>query len=115
MKDGAGYEKSGVQLAWLGLKDLILVFLPARLGLVTAISGMINWLSHDILSGPGSHDYFPYLLPSLSFSSSTLPSSKNTKFCYSSLSLDAMIMSILRVQRAKRTTPSEDRLSSISC
>jgi len=49
MKDMSGYENSGVQLTSLGLEDLILVLLPAGSGLVTAGSGMVNWLAHDIL------------------------------------------------------------------
>ena len=49
MEDTSHYEKSGVRLAWLGLEDLVLVLLPAGSGLVTAVSGMSNWLAHEIL------------------------------------------------------------------
>jgi len=49
MEDTSGYEKSGVRLAWLGLADLVSVLLPARLGVVPAILGMVNWLTHEIL------------------------------------------------------------------
>jgi len=40
-----------------------------------------------------SHDDFPHLLSSLSFSSSSLPSPNNTKLSHRSLSLHAMIKS----------------------
>ena len=43
-------------------------------------------------------DDFPHLLSSLSFSSSTLPSPKNTKLSHPSLSLHAMIKSQHRIQ-----------------
>jgi len=50
--------------------------------------------SHTKFSSvPVSHDDFPHLLSSLSFSSSTLPSPKNTKLSHRSLSLHAMIRS----------------------
>jgi hypothetical protein len=42
MDDTNGYEKSGVQLARLGLEDLILEFLPARLQLLPVVLGMTN-------------------------------------------------------------------------
>jgi len=42
MEDTSGYEKSGVQLASLGLEDLEWVLLPARSGHGTAVSGMVN-------------------------------------------------------------------------
>jgi hypothetical protein len=49
MEDMSGYEKSGVRLAWLGLEDIVSVLFPARSGLVPAVSGMVNWLAHEIL------------------------------------------------------------------
>jgi len=49
MEDTSGYDKSGEWLAWLGLEDLVSVLLPAAAGLVSAVSGMVNWLAHDIL------------------------------------------------------------------
>jgi len=52
MEDTSGYEKSGVRLAWLGSEDLISVIVPGGSGLVPAISGMVNWLAHEILSSP---------------------------------------------------------------
>jgi len=42
---------------------------------------------------PVCHDDLPHLLTSLSFSSSTLPSPKNTKLRHTSLSLHVMIKS----------------------
>jgi len=42
MEDMSSYEKSGVQLASLGLEDLISVLLPAGSGLVPAVSSMVN-------------------------------------------------------------------------
>jgi len=93
MEETSSYEKSGVRLAWLGLEDLVSVLVPTRLGLEPAISAMVNWLAHQILSVPVSHDDFPHLLWSLSFLCSTLPSPKNTKLSHPSLSLHAIIMS----------------------
>jgi len=49
MEDMSGYEKSEVRLAWLGWEYLVLVLLPARLGLVPGVSGMVNWPAHEIL------------------------------------------------------------------
>ena len=49
MEDTSGYEKSGVRLAWLGWEDLVSVILHAGSGLVPAVSGMVNWLAHEIL------------------------------------------------------------------
>jgi len=49
MEDMRGYEKSGVRLAWLCWEDLGSVLVRAGLGLVPAISGMVNWLAHEIL------------------------------------------------------------------
>jgi hypothetical protein len=42
VEDMSGYEKSGVRLAWLGWKDLVLVLLHPGSGLVPALSGMVN-------------------------------------------------------------------------
>jgi len=93
MEITTGYKKSGVRLAWLGLEDLVSVLLPAGSGLVPAVLGMVNWLAHEILQVPVSHDDFPHLLWSLSFLCSTLPSLNNTKLSQPCLSLHAMIMS----------------------
>jgi len=93
MEHTSSYEKSGEWLAWLGLEHLVSVLLHAGLGLVPAVSGMVNWLAHEILYVPVSHDDSSHLLWSLSFLCSTLPSPKNTKLCHPSLSLHAIIMS----------------------
>jgi len=49
MEDMSGYEKPGVQPVWFGLEDLVLVWSPTGSGLVPAVSGMVNWLAHEIL------------------------------------------------------------------
>jgi len=49
MEVTSGYEKSGVQLAWLGWEDLVSVLVRVRSGLVASVSGMVNWLAHEIL------------------------------------------------------------------
>jgi len=49
MEDTRGPEKSGVRLAWFALEVLVLVLLPAGLGLIPAVLGMVNWLAHEIL------------------------------------------------------------------
>jgi len=59
MENTSGYEKSGVRLAWLGLEDPVSVILPTGSGLVSAISGMVNWLAHEILSSPSFLWLFP--------------------------------------------------------
>jgi len=46
MEDTSCYGKSGVQLAGLGLEDLVSVSLHAAWGLIPAVSGMVNWLAH---------------------------------------------------------------------
>jgi len=47
--DASGFEKSGVQLAWLGLEDLVNVFLPSGLGVVPAVLGMVQRFAPEIL------------------------------------------------------------------
>jgi hypothetical protein len=42
MKNPSGSEKSGVQLARLGIEDLVSMLLPTGSGLVPAPSGMLN-------------------------------------------------------------------------
>jgi len=49
MEDTSVDEKSGVRLAWLGWEDLVSVLVRAGSGLIPAISGMVNWLAHEIL------------------------------------------------------------------
>jgi len=93
IEDTSGYEKSGVQLAWLCWEDLVSVLFHDGSGLVPAVSAMVNWLAHEILQFPVSPDDFPHLLWSLSFLCSTLPSPKNTKLSHPSLSLHAIIIS----------------------
>jgi len=52
IEDMSGYEKSGVRLSWLGLEDIVSAIVRAGSGLVPAVSGMVNWLAHEILSSP---------------------------------------------------------------
>jgi len=59
MEDTSRYEKPGVQLAWLGLEDLVSVFLAAGSGVVPAGSGMVNRLTHEILLSPSFSWCFP--------------------------------------------------------
>jgi hypothetical protein len=42
MEDTSGYEKSGVRLARLVLEYLVSLFLQTGLGVVPAVSGMVN-------------------------------------------------------------------------
>jgi len=79
MEDLTGYEQSGVRLAWLSFENFVSVLLPTGSGLVPAVLGIDNWLAHEILLVPVSHDDFPHVLGSLSVLCSTLPSPKNTK------------------------------------
>jgi len=67
MEDTSGYEKSGLRLAWLGSEELILLYLDDTLGLVPAVSGMVNWLTYEIIWNPSCSWWFPpYPLVSLS-------------------------------------------------
>jgi len=49
MEDTSRPENSGVQRAWFGFEDPVLVLLRAGSGLVPAVSGMVNWLAHEFL------------------------------------------------------------------
>jgi len=55
----SGYEKSWVRLDWLGWEDHVWMILRAWSGLVFAVSGMVNWLTHKILSSPSFSWWFP--------------------------------------------------------
>ena len=59
VEDTSGYEESGVQRAWLGWEDRLSVSIQAGWGLVPAVSGMVNWLPHEILLSPSSSSWFP--------------------------------------------------------
>jgi hypothetical protein len=59
VEDTRECEKSGVLLAWLGLEELVAVVIQARLSLVPAILGMVNWLTCEILSSPSFSSWFP--------------------------------------------------------
>jgi len=58
IEDMNGYEPSGVWLTWFSLEDLIFVFLPTRLGVLPAVSEMINWLAHEVLLSPSFSKWF---------------------------------------------------------
>ena len=53
------YEESAVQLAWLGWEDLLSVQLHAGSELIPTVSGIGNWLAHEILASPGFSSWFP--------------------------------------------------------
>jgi len=57
--DASRYETPGVRLAWLGWEDLVLVIVHAGSGLVPSVSGMGNWLAHEILLSPSFSWWFP--------------------------------------------------------
>jgi len=59
MENTSGYEKPGVQHAWLGIEDLASVWLPNRSGVLPAVSSMGNWLAHEILLSPSFSSSFP--------------------------------------------------------
>jgi len=59
MEDTSRYEKSGVFLDNLCFEDLVSVFSPAGLGVVPAISGMVNRPAHEILQVLFSQDDVP--------------------------------------------------------
>jgi len=84
VEDTSGYDKSGVRPGWLGWEVLVSVSLHAGSRLVAAVSGMVNWLAHKILSSPSFSWWFV---------ASPLPSPKITKLSHRSLSLHAMIKS----------------------
>jgi hypothetical protein len=57
MEDTTGYKKSGVWLAslsieeaWLGLGNLVWVLVPAGSELISAVLGMVYWLTHEYLT-----------------------------------------------------------------
>jgi len=97
------YEKSGIQLVWLGWDDVLAASLHAGSWLIPTISGMLNCLTNTMLSFPVSHGDMAHLLSSLSYLSSTQPSPKNTMSSHPSLSLHAMITSEYWVQHTPST------------
>jgi len=46
------YTTPGLRLGWLDWEDLVSVILHARLGHVRAVSGMVSWLTQEILLSP---------------------------------------------------------------
>jgi hypothetical protein len=59
MSDTSRHENSGVWLVWLGLENLLSVWLPARSGVITAASGIANWLAQESILSPGFSWWFP--------------------------------------------------------
>jgi len=84
--------------------------LSPRRGLPNLMRQVIPVISH-IRSYPPYHSHLH--LPSLSFSSTTQPSSQNTKLSHPSLSLHDMIMSWHRVQHTPSTASTQDCMSSL--
>jgi len=84
---------------------------------ITLIRGLPNPLSEILPLVSHIRSYLPHCShlhpPSLSFSSTTLPSSQNTKFSDPSLSPHGMIMSWHRVQHTPSTTYTEYSIHSV--
>jgi len=59
MEDPSQYDKSGVRLVWLYVEDIVSVLFEARLRMVPAISGMVNWLAQEILLSLSCSWWFP--------------------------------------------------------
>jgi len=52
VEDTSWFEKSGVRLTWLAWEELLSVLLNTGSCLVSAVTGMVNWLAHQMLFGP---------------------------------------------------------------
>jgi len=61
------YEQSGARLAWLGLDDIISVFVSRGSEVFPAVLGMVHWLEYEIVISPSISQRFPHLLSPLSF------------------------------------------------
>jgi len=59
MDHTSGYEKSGVRPTGWGIEALLSELSPARLGVLSAVLGMVNWLAHKILSSPSFAWWIP--------------------------------------------------------
>jgi len=98
VKDTSRCEKSGIWLAWVRWDALTYLLIHTGLRLIPAISGWLNDSHTIFFQVPFSHNDLSHLLSALSFKFSTLPSPKNTKLSYPSLSIYAMIKSSRHVQ-----------------
>jgi len=116
---GNHYEKLGlkefpVRVNWPSLirqeRVPIRRELTPRRGLPNPIRQVVPLISHIRSYPPYHSDLHP---PSLSFSSTTQPSSQNTKLSHPSLSLHVVIMSWHRVQHTPSTASTQDCLSSL--
>jgi hypothetical protein len=63
VKNTSRYPKSGIQLAWLGWEDSILVLLVTGSGFEHAISGIVYWPRHEIRLSPSFLWWFSPSLP----------------------------------------------------
>jgi len=103
--------RSGVHPAGYGLLFRLSVCWPARLEVVSALSGIIHRSVYKFAAVPVSYGDYHHLLWSLSFSSSPLTSPENTKFSHPSLCSHAIMMIRHWVQNTASTLSTEDRLS----
>jgi len=92
MENTSWNGKSGVRIAWLGIEDLVSVFILAQIEIIPAVLGIVRWPAINFASVNVSHCNIPHFFTSRSFSASTLPSPENTKLSNLSVSLHAMIM-----------------------
>jgi len=92
MENTSWNGKSGVRIAWLGIEDLVSVFILAQIEIIPAVLGIVRWPAIKFASVNVSHCNIPHFFTSRSFSASTLPSPENTKLSNLSVSLHAMIM-----------------------
>ena len=103
-----GHREFRVRVNWPS--PIRQVQVPIR-QVITLIRGLLNPISQVVLLISHSRSYPPNCShlhsPSLSFSSTTLPSSQNTKLSHPSLSVHAMIMSSHRVKHTLSTAYSE--------
>ena len=102
-----------VRVNWRSRIRQVRVPIPRKLspirGLFNPIRQVVPLISHIRLYPPYHCHLHP---PSLSFSSTTQPSSQKTKLSHPSLSLHDMIMSWHRVQHTPSTASTKDCLSS---
>jgi len=82
----------------MNLAGLLSVFSPTWSQVVSAISGLVKLLTHEVLLSRSFSSLFPPICSHLSLLPSTVPSHQNTMFIRPSLSVHAMIISWHRVQ-----------------
>jgi len=99
---------SPIRQVWVPIRRVITTIR----GLPNPIRPVVPLISHIRSYPPHRSHLHP---PSLSFSSTSQPSSQNTKLSHPSLSLHGMIMSWHRVQHTPSTASTKDWLSSLHC